>query len=68
MPRSGRGCSRAVLRIVVRHDSRVALKDVLEVAVAQRRVGEESTNKLGDGGWLEVDEMAIVEEEKDVGL
>lgn len=65
---SGRGRARAVLGVVVRHDSRVAFENVLEIAVAQRRVREERANELGDGGWFEVDEMAVVEEEEDVGL
>lgn len=43
-------------------------ENVFEVAIAERRVGEEGAHELGNVGGFKVDEVAIVEEEEDIGL
>ena len=46
----------------------MSLHDMLEVLLPHRRVGKEGANELGDLLRREIDEVAVVEEEEDVGL
>ena len=57
-----------VVHVRTRRHLRMSLHDMLEVLLPHRRVGKEGANELGDLLRREIDEVAVVEEEEDVGL